>query len=457
VALPAAAPGSVPSGAVPNNELANPWSLARAGQSRALRSTASVLANGALLALLGCGVLIAIAAAAGESFLVATPPERFPAWIAGPLGGLGSTMGRPEFLTLVLFMWVAYAIVIVASSRVRPALALSVVVALHVVFLLAPPLLSTDVFSYLDYARLGAVHGLNPYVHTPFAARQDPVFELVGPKWDHTATAYGPLFTLLSYPLAHLSLPNAVWALKGMATLGSLGCVALVWRAAQILGRDPLRPALLVGLNPLLLVYAVAGGHNDLLMMALMVGAVVLAAGSERAAGAAVVAAATVKASAAVVLPFMLAGLARPRRILVGAAVAVAAAALVSGLAFDWQAWRLLSVVRDQQQLVGSQSFRLQVGRLLGFGQPGVTVIAQVALALTAAGLLVAVRRGADWVAASGWMLLAIVVATSFLLPWYTVWALPLAAISADRRLLAATLFIEMLFFVHQLGPLLMA
>jgi hypothetical protein len=54
-------------------------------------------------------------------------------------------------------------------------------------------------------------------------------------------------------------------------------------------------------------------------------------------------------------------------------------------------------------------------------------------------------------------MLLAVVVATSFLLPWYTVWALPLAAISADRRLIAATLFIELLFFAHQLGPLLAA
>jgi alpha-1,6-mannosyltransferase len=442
---------------VPNNEFANPWSFARAGQSRALRSTASVIANGALLALLGCGILIAIAAAAGESFLVATPPERFPAWIAGPLSGLGGSMGRPEFLTLVLFMWVAYAVVIVTSSRVRPVLAISVVVALHAVFLLAPPLLSTDIFSYLDYARLGAVHGLNPYTHTPSAVRQDPVFGLVGPKWDHTTTAYGPLFTLLSYPLAHLSLPNAVWALKGIAALASLGCVGLVWRCARLLGRDPLRPALLVGLNPLLLVYAVAGGHNDLLMMALMVGGVALALGRERAAGAALVAAATVKASAAVVLPFMLAGSRRPRPVLIGAAVALAVATLVSGLAFDWQAWRFLAVVRHQQQLVGSQSFPLQVGRLFGLEQPiAVTPIAQVALALTAVALLVTVRRGADWVAASGWMLLAIVVATSFLLPWYTVWALPLAAISADRRLLAATLFIEVLFFAHQLGPLLM-
>jgi glycosyl transferase family 87 len=441
-----------------SNEVASPWSFTRAGQSRAVRSTVALIANGALLALLGCGVLIAVAAAAGESFLVATPRGRFPAWITGPLGGLGNPIGRPEFLTLVLFMWAAYAAVIAASSRVRPVLALSVVVALHVVFLLAPPLLSTDIFSYLDYARLGAVHGLNPYLHTPLAARHDAVFQLVGPKWDHTTTAYGPLFTLMSYPLAELSVPNAVWALKALATLASLGCVGLVWRCSRLRGRDPLRPALLVGLNPLLLVYAVGGGHNDLLMMGLMVAAVAVASERQSVASGLVVAAATVKLSAGVVLPFMLLGSRRPRQVLVGAAVALAMATAVSALAFEWHAWRLLGVVREQQELLGPQSFPIQVGKLFGLERPvAVVAIAHVALATTALALWAAVRRGADWVAASGWMLLTLVVATSFLLPWYTVWALPLAAISADRRLLAATLVIEVLFFAHQLGPLLAA
>src|SRR5256885_4806046 len=41
--------------------------------------------------------------------------------------------------------------------------------ALHVLFLLAPPLLSQDVFSYVAYARLGVEHHLNPYVHAPTA------------------------------------------------------------------------------------------------------------------------------------------------------------------------------------------------------------------------------------------------------------------------------------------------
>jgi hypothetical protein len=402
-------------------------------------------------------MLIALAAAGGDSFLISTSSGRFPAWITGPLDGLAGTIGRPQFLTLVLLMWVAYAVAILTSRRVRPALALSVVAAAHLTFLLAPPLLSTDVFSYVDYGRLGAIHGLNPYLHAPFAAPHDDVYPLVGAKWRHTATAYGPLFTLISYPVAHLSLPAAVWALKGLAALASVACVVLVWRCARLLGRDGLRPALLVGLNPMLLVYAVGGGHNDLLMIALMLGAVALALSErERLAGIGLLAAATIKAPAVVVLPFLVLGSRRPRQLLAGAAVGLATTMAVSAVAFEGQAWRFLDVLRGQQSIVGADSFPHVLARLFGLVDVvPVMAIAHVALALTAVALLVAVRRGADWLAASGWLLLMLVVATSFPLPWYTIWALPLAAISADRRLLAATLFIQALLFGHQLGPLL--
>jgi hypothetical protein len=433
-----------------SSQAAIPRLHASARRSRSLSRAAWLIAHGALLGLLGCGALIALAAAGGPSFLIATPPGAFPAWITGPLGGLAGTIGRPEFLTLVLAMWLAYAVVILTSGRLRPALALAVVAAAHLTFLLAPPLLSTDVFSYVDYGRLGAIHGLNPYLHTPFAAPHDAVYPLVGVKWRHTATAYGPLFTLISYPLAHLSLPAAVWALKGLAALASVACVALVWRCARLLGRDGLRPALLVGLNPMLLVYAVGGGHNDLLMIALTL------AERERAAGISLLATAAIKGAAVLVLPFLVLGSRHPRRLLAGAAAGLAATAAISSLAFDGQAWRLLDVVRGQQGLVGADSLPHVLARLLGLeGAVPVMAIAHVALAMTAIALLVAVRRGADWLAASGWLLLMLVVTTSFPLPWYTIWALPLAAISADRRLLAATLFVQALFFGHQLGPLL--
>ena len=62
--------------------------------------------------------------------------------------------------------------------------------------------------------------------------------------------------------------------------------------------------------------------------------------------------------------------------------------------------------------------------------------------------------RGYDWVAASGWAMLAIAVTSTWLLAWYTLWSLPLAVVTRDRRLLAATLVIQGLFIVHQLPPL---
>ena len=48
--------------------------------------------------------------------------------------------------------------------------------------------------------------------------------------------------------------------------------------------------------------------------------------------------------------------------------------------------------------------------------------------------------RGADWRVAAGWSTLALLASTAWVLPWYAIWALPLAAVSGNRRLCAATL-----------------
>ena len=65
-------------------------------------------------------------------------------------------------------IWVGFAAYL-GVLRAAPALGRRVVwgaIAVLVVgFALTPPLLSHDVYSYVDYARLGAVHGLDPYVH----------------------------------------------------------------------------------------------------------------------------------------------------------------------------------------------------------------------------------------------------------------------------------------------------
>jgi len=59
----------------------------------------------------------------------------------------------------------------------------------------------------------------------------------------------------------------------------------------------------------------------------------------------------------------------------------------------------------------------------------------------SAAVALVRTARGrTDWRVAAGWATLALLIATAWLEPWYAVWLLPLAAVSGDRRLCAATL-----------------
>ena len=84
---------------------------------------------------------------------------------------------------------------------------------------------------------------------------------------------------------------------------------------ARLRGIDPVRAAALVGLNPLLVIYGVGGGHNDLLMLVADGGRGLRAARSPRARSAArlTMVAIGVKLTAGLLLPFALAA-GGPRR-----------------------------------------------------------------------------------------------------------------------------------------------
>ena len=47
---------------------------------------------------------------------------------------------------------------------------------------------------------MGVEHGLNPYTHGPIAIAHDPIYHYVGQDWKKVFTAYGPVYTLISYP-----------------------------------------------------------------------------------------------------------------------------------------------------------------------------------------------------------------------------------------------------------------
>jgi Glycosyltransferase family 87 len=420
----------------------------------------------ALLLLLAAGEVV-LDGAAGLSPLIPKSPE-----IAGWLGGIGERLGFRVFVIALLVSSCAYGGLVAlargsSSGRSRSEViskrwAIVLVTALQLIVFAGPILLSTDVFSYIAYARMGVEHGLNPYLNGPVAIASDPVFPYVGEDWIHVATAYGPVYTLLSYPLAPLGVVGALWGMKLEALLASAGTLALTWRCARARGLDPVLAILVVGANPLYVIYGLGGAHNDLIMMLAMMAAVsLLIAGTpsgrrEGGAAAWVVAGALIKATVAVLLPFMIVSRRRLAPIL-GTLTAVALGALIGYVAFGIHGIDVVAALNRDAAFVSVDSFPTEIAHL--FGKPGVFPVdhdlLKAALVLILAHLLWRTWRGYDWVAASGWALLTISVTSTWLLAWYILWPLPLAVVTRDRRLLAATLAVQALFVIHQTSPLL--
>jgi hypothetical protein len=214
------------------------------------------------------------------------------------------------------------------------------------------------------------------------------------------------------------------------------------------MGRCPKAAAVFVGCNPVLLELAVGGAHNDTLVLLVLAGALALAAGVAprlRAAAVVVVAGVGVKASAGLVLPFIVLAPARWRermRVAGSAVGALALLAVVAVIGFGTHALGFLGALNEQQQLVATHSIPAETARLVGLsGIPGWwRHLFLAAFVMVLVLCLSRTARGADWRAMAGWATLALLVSTAWLLPWYAIWVLPLAALADSRRLRAATL-----------------
>ena len=400
--------------------------------------------------MLVAGFLVAAGTAARDYGPKLDPPGA----IRGPLQVLDLPISGTDFVVLCVVLSACYLVVLALASSVSVRAGLATIAALHVLMALAPPLLSSDVFNYLGYARLEVVHDLNPYVFPLAAEAQDPSYQFIG--WPLQTSAYGPLFTLATLPLALLGLTASLWLFKAAIAAASLGCVALVWKCAERLGHDPLPAALFFGLNPIVLLFTVGGAHNDALMMlAALAGVYLLLVGRE-AGVTGIVVAAGMKVSAAIVLPFALLGSRRPTRALlwaVGSAAVVAVAALA---AFGPDVANMFDVLRENSLLAAPNDVPGAINDLLGLGlsTEALSRIGMLVLGPVVALLLVRVHRGADWLESAGWATLALLMTTTWLLPWYLVWFLPLAALARRPHQRIAGLALTALVLAFQLPPL---
>jgi hypothetical protein len=405
---------------------------------------------GALAAL---GVLSVAVAASGPEIVPAAGRGSGEGWLEGLYGG-GLGIDGDAVIWLERGMLLAWAVVLLCA-RALPARAVwGAIVGLVAVFAVAPPLLSLDVFSYVSYARLEAVHGLNPYENPPAAVPGDPAVPFVA-DFREQVSVYGPLFTLLTLPLGELGVGAAVWSLKALAAACVLATALLASRIAATRGADPSLAAALVALNPLVLVHVVGGAHNDALMaLTMTTGVGLVLAGREAAGGVGLLAGAAVKASALVVAPFALIGAERRARLAAGFAIA---AALVIGIGiavFGTAIDEALRVVGDNQDRPSYASLPATLSRELGLDLDLARGLCLAAFALALAALLRWCLRGGDWVRGAGWATLGLLLASSYLTPWYVIWALPLAAIGRDRALQAGAVALTAFLLIHQVPGL---
>ncbi len=348
-------------------------------------------------------------------------------------GGLADQGTAWPFFVLLVGAMLAYLAGLVLLRRgtvpLRPVLGIAI--AVQLVPLAAPLLLSTDAWTYWGYGWIGTEGGGNPYVDPPADFPQSPAADYLGAAWNETTTVYGPAFTLLSEPLARVSGDSsdaAAWLYKGLAAAAILVALAAVARIAAA----PALAVAFVGWNPVLAVHLAGGGHNDALVGALAAVSVALVLRRrDELAGAALALAALVKWVPIVFLALAaIAARARGRPSgLRGALVAALAVGVLATWRYglDWA--RIVGPIADNAVLETSYALPARLEQL---GLPhGVALGA--ALTIEAVGLVLLARRANHGEARLGLAACLVLATTPYLAVWYLAWAVPLAAADEDR------------------------
>lgn len=372
--------------------------------------------------------------------------------------------------------------------------------------LIAPPMYSKDVYSYLAQSEISRL-GLDPYKVGPAPALGlDHVFTLSVPSlWRDTPAPYGPLFLWIGRGISDITGDNIVAAVLCHRLVVLIGVGLIVWatpRLARRCGVAEVSALWLGATNPLLIMHLVAGIHNEALMLGLMLAGTEFAlrgVDSERPlvprplrwprnradwqhwyplamlllGTVLITMSAQVKLPSLLALGFVAMALARRwggniRALLAGGGllglVSLAVMALIgwaSSLGFGWvNTLGTANVVRSWMSPPTLLALGTgQVGILLGLGDHTTAVlgltraIGVLIIAILVSWLLIAVLRGRlHPVGGLGVALGATVLLFPVVQPWYLLWAIiPLAAWATRPRFRIATIVVTLIVGIF--GP----
>ncbi|AUH69068.1 MULTISPECIES: polyprenol phosphomannose-dependent alpha 1,6 mannosyltransferase MptB [Gordonia] len=140
--------------------------------------------------------------------------------------------------------------------------------------IIAPPLLSKDVYSYLAQSAI-AYKGMDPYTYSPMRGLGvDHALTLSVPNlWKDTPAPYGPLFLWIGEQITAITGENITVAVLLHRLVAIAGVLMIVWalpRLARRCGVSAVAALWLGALNPLLILHLVGGIHNESLMIGMM-------------------------------------------------------------------------------------------------------------------------------------------------------------------------------------------
>ncbi|WP_411108196.1 polyprenol phosphomannose-dependent alpha 1,6 mannosyltransferase MptB [Streptomyces sp. c-19] len=374
-------------------------------------------------------------------------------------------------LTLLVAAWWRYGILLARGARDG---VLATLACWTAPLLLAPPLYSADVYSYIAQGAM-VLEGHDVYGGGPSLLRPDQLgadaAASVGGNWTDTPAPYGPVFLLLAAAVVEVTGGAVVPAVLGMRLIALAALALIVWAVRGLGGGQGGRAGAvwLAALNPLLLIHVVGGMHNDGLMIGLVLGGVLLATRGRWVLGCVLVGfAMMIKSPAAVALLFIgvmiasrdggVRGLAKGLVLPGAVAGAVAAGATVlAGTGFGWL--RTQSVAGSiHTALSVTSDLGLGLGLLVGDDPDPVKGLVQKLGLLVALALIVWLAwrswKGAlDPVLGLGLSLVALVALSPMVQPWYLLWGTAVVAAVAWRGRAGQVLAVLSAALVYETAP----
>jgi alpha-1,6-mannosyltransferase len=387
------------------------------------------------------------------------PARRSAFGVAGPRGALlvAATVADVAILRTPRHAEGSVAIVLLAAAASgwlvylehrRPRLGIKIVaVAVGVVILastVVPPRTSNDLWSYTMYGRTVTVHGRSPYDAAPATFPTDPFLKRVSPRWRDRASLYGPLFVGVAALGTLIAGDSALLSrlfFQVLAALALLAILVVAWRTTRRVA-----PIVFLGLNPVLAVIVVNGGHNDAYVgLAVLVAALLALEARGLASGAVIGLAALIKLTAGLALVGIVVWALRHHRKGLALKAGVAAAATV--------VFGYLPVLADASHVLGGADRTVTnasfwnplVDRILhhdawrNVPNPLATNDTLTTIFSLSLATVLVVGLSLAWLAARerspepavGIPLAAYPLAAEYAFPWYAAWSMPVFAASA--------------------------